>query len=72
MSYSIHYFSIEVQRQIAALPSSLRARYIALSARMLMYGPILGSLIQKRWGMGCLSCVSKLPTVLPVLSTVWK
>lgn len=52
MSYSIHYFSIEVQRQIAALPSSLRARYIAVSARMLMYGPHLGEPHTKALGNG--------------------
>jgi hypothetical protein len=34
MSYSIHYYSEEVQAGILALPSTLLARYFSLTDRM--------------------------------------
>lgn len=42
MSYSIHYYSAAVQQDILALPVTLRARYVSLTARMLVFGPNLG------------------------------
>lgn len=42
MTYTIRYYSSEVLEQIFVLPASLRARYIALTQRMIEYGPHLG------------------------------
>jgi len=42
MTYTIRYYSSEVLEQIFVLPVSLRARYIALTQRMIEYGPHLG------------------------------
>ena len=42
MSYSIIYYSIEVQDEILNLPATLQARYIGLVQRMIEYGPNLG------------------------------
>jgi phage-related protein len=42
MVYSITYYSREVQEDILNLPVSLQARYIALTDRMIEYGPNLG------------------------------
>ena len=42
MSYSILYYSEQVQKDIMNLPDTLQARYIGLTQRMLVYGPNLG------------------------------
>lgn len=42
MTYSITYYSHEVQEDIMNLPLTLQARYIALTDRMLEHGPNLG------------------------------
>lgn len=42
MSYSIIYYSLEVQENIMNLPTTLQARYICLAERMLAHGPNLG------------------------------
>jgi len=42
MGFNITYYSQEVQDQIASLPVTLQARYIALTNRMIEYGPHLG------------------------------
>jgi phage-related protein len=42
MSYSILYYSEQVQEDIMNLPDTLQARYIGLTARMIEHGPNLG------------------------------
>ena len=42
MSYSIIYYSEQVQEDIMSLPDTLQARYIGLTQRMLEHGPSLG------------------------------
>jgi len=42
VSYSIIYYSQEVQDDIMTLPATLQARYIGLTNRMLEFGPHLG------------------------------
>jgi len=42
MTFTIRYYSPEVLEQIFDLPISLQARYIALTQRMIEYGPHLG------------------------------
>ncbi len=42
MTYSIIYFSHQVQSDVLALPDTLQARYIGLTARMMEHGPNLG------------------------------
>jgi phage-related protein len=42
MDYSIHYFSETVGDEILALPDTLAARYIVLTARMVALGSNLG------------------------------
>ena len=42
MSWEIHYFSIEIEDEILALPSGLLARYLRLTDMMLVYGSNLG------------------------------
>ena len=42
MSFTIIYYSEQVQSEIMSLPVSLQARYIALTQRMLEHGPNLG------------------------------
>ena len=42
MTYSIIYFNQEVQEEILSLPTTLQARYICLTERMIEYGPNLG------------------------------
>jgi phage-related protein len=42
MGFNITYYSQEVQDEIVSLPVTLQARYIALTNRMLEYGPHLG------------------------------
>jgi len=40
--YSIIYYSDQVQEDVLALPDTLQARYIGLTARMIEHGPNLG------------------------------
>ena len=42
MAYSISYYSREVQEDILNFPVTRQARYIALTDRMIEYGPNLG------------------------------
>jgi len=42
VSYSIIYFSEQVQEAILTLPATLQARYIGLTDRMVEHGPNLG------------------------------
>ena len=42
MTYSIIYYSDQVQEDVLALPDTLQARYIGLTARMIEHGPNLG------------------------------
>lgn len=42
MTYTISYYSPDVLEQIFDLPISLQARYVALTQRMIEYGPHLG------------------------------
>jgi phage-related protein len=41
-TYSIVYYSHQVQSDVLALPDTLQARYIGLTARMMEHGPNLG------------------------------
>ena len=52
MNYTITYYSAEVQTEILALPKTLQARYIGLSARMLIHGANLGEPHTKALGDG--------------------
>ena len=42
MTYSIIYYSDQAQEDVLALPDTLQARYIGLTARMIEHGPNLG------------------------------
>ncbi len=42
MTYSIVYYSEKVQEDVLALPDTLQARFIVLTARMIEHGPNLG------------------------------
>ena len=42
MTYSIIYYSDQVQEDVLALPDTLQARYLGLTARMIEHGPNLG------------------------------
>ena len=42
MTYSIIYYSDQVQEDVLALPDTLQARYIGLTARVIEHGPNLG------------------------------
>ena len=42
MNWKIHYFSVEIEDEILALPSGLLARYLRLTDMMLIYGSNLG------------------------------
>ena len=42
MTYSIIYYSDQVQEDVLALPDTLQARYIGLTARMIEHGSNLG------------------------------
>jgi phage-related protein len=52
MTYTIRYYSPDVLEQIFDLPISLQARYIALTQRMIEYGPHLGLLHTDSFGGG--------------------
>jgi len=52
MNYTITYYNIEVQTDILALPKTLQARYIGLSARMMVHGANLGEPHTKALGDG--------------------
>ncbi|MDD5271500.1 MAG: type II toxin-antitoxin system RelE/ParE family toxin [Methylovulum sp.] len=52
MNYSITYYSADVQTEIFALPKTLQARYIGLSARMMQHGANLGEPHTKALGDG--------------------
>ena len=42
MSWMIVYYSAALQRELLALPATIQARYIHLTARMAVFGPDLG------------------------------
>ncbi len=52
MDYRIDYYSRAVQQEILALPPTLLARYLALSARMQTFGPNLGEPHTEAFGDG--------------------
>lgn len=52
MPYTITYYSDAVEKGIMALPKTLQARYIALTARMIEHGPNLGEPHTKPFGSG--------------------
>lgn len=52
MTYRITYYSTDVQENILALPPTLAARYIALTARMMTHGANLGEPHTKALGDG--------------------
>jgi phage-related protein len=52
MSYTITYFNDALQAEIMALPTTLQARYIGLTARMMVYGANLGSPHTEAFGGG--------------------
>ena len=43
MSYTIEYYSAEVQAEVLALPDTLAARFVFLTRRMEVVGPNLGA-----------------------------
>jgi phage-related protein len=52
VTYTITYYNDAVQAEIMALPTSLQARYIGLTARMMVYGANLGSPHTEAFGGG--------------------
>jgi len=52
MTYTIAYYSDAVQADILALPETLQARYIGLTARMQVHGANLGEPHTKAMGEG--------------------
>lgn len=42
MSFSIHYYSETLQKELLAWPSGLQARYLRLAERLEIFGPNLG------------------------------
>lgn len=52
MPYAIHYYSNEVQAKILKLPTTLLARYISLTDRMVVMGAKLGEPHTKAFGGG--------------------
>jgi phage-related protein len=52
MTYAIVYYSDTVQSEILALPETLQARYISLTARMTIHGANLGEPHTKAMGDG--------------------
>lgn len=52
MNYTITYYSDSVEQDILALPKTLQARYVSLTARMMEHGPNLGEPHTKPFGAG--------------------
>lgn len=52
MTYTITYYSETLQTEIMSLPETLQARYIGLTARMMMNGANLGEPHTKAFGDG--------------------
>lgn len=52
MTFEIRYYSESVQREIRDLPVTLAARYVALTRRMVQFGPNLGEPHTKALGEG--------------------
>lgn len=52
MTYTITYYNEALQAEIMALPATLQARYIGLTARMMVYGANLGSPHTEAFGGG--------------------
>jgi phage-related protein len=52
MDYSIHYYSEAVEKEVLALPTTLAARYIVLTTRMVALGSDLGEPHTKALGGG--------------------
>jgi len=52
VTYTITYYDKALQAEIMALPATLQARYIGLTARMMVYGANLGSPHTQAFGGG--------------------
>ncbi len=52
MTYTITYYNEALQTEIMSLPTTLQARYIGLTARMMVYGANLGSPHTQAFGGG--------------------
>jgi phage-related protein len=52
VSYTISYYNDALQAEIMALPTTLQARYIGLTARMMVFGANLGSPHTEAFGGG--------------------
>ncbi len=52
MNYTITYYSDAVQAEIISLPTTLQARYIGLTKRMMAYGANLGQPHTEAFGGG--------------------
>lgn len=52
MTYTITYYNSALQEEIMSLPATLQARYIGLTARMMVYGANLGSPHTEAFGGG--------------------
>ncbi|WP_435627213.1 type II toxin-antitoxin system RelE/ParE family toxin [Candidatus Ferrigenium straubiae] len=52
MSYTIIYYSEALQQEIMSLPATLQARYIGLTARMMVHGANLGQPHTEAFGDG--------------------
>ena len=52
MSYTISYYNDTLQAEIMALPTTLQARYIGLTARMMVFGANLGNPHTEAFGGG--------------------
>jgi phage-related protein len=52
VTYSITYYNDALQTEIMSLPATLQARYIGLTARMMVYGANLGSPHTEAFGGG--------------------
>lgn len=52
MAYTISYYSAALQTEIMSLPETLQARYIGLTARMMVNGANLGEPHTKAFGDG--------------------
>jgi phage-related protein len=52
VSYTISYYNDALQVEIMALPTTLQARYIGLTARMMVFGANLGSPHTEAFGGG--------------------
>ena len=52
MSWTISYYSAALQRDLPGLPATIQARYVHLTARMMVFGPDLGMPHTRAMGEG--------------------